>query len=50
MLAHALMTDPATLDEVAEVIAPQAELDAALVLRGTRRVQAQIEDAVARAA
>jgi HD-like signal output (HDOD) protein len=50
VLAHALMTDPDTLDEVAEVIAPQAELDVALVLRGTRRVQAQIEEAVARAA
>ena len=50
VLAHALMTDPDTLDEVAEAIAPQAELDVALVLRGTRRVQTQIEEAVARAA
>ena len=47
-LAHALMTDPATLDEVAEKVAPQADLDPLLVLRGARRVQEQIEAAVAR--
>ncbi len=49
-LAHALMTDPDTLEAVAEAVAPQAELDVTLVLRGTRRVQQQIEQAVARAA
>ncbi|HWH83319.1 MAG TPA: HDOD domain-containing protein [Burkholderiaceae bacterium] len=49
-LAHALMTDPATLDEVAEAVAPQAGLDAAMVLRGARRVQERIEAAVARGA
>jgi HD-like signal output (HDOD) protein len=48
-LAHALMTDPATLDAVAEAVAPQANLDPVLVLRGARRVQEQIEAAVARA-
>jgi HD-like signal output (HDOD) protein len=47
-LAHALMTDPARLDEVATRVAPQADLDATLVLRGARRVQEQIEAAVAR--
>jgi HD-like signal output (HDOD) protein len=47
-LAHALMTDPDTLDDVARRVAPQAELDPTLVLRGARRVQAQIEAAVAR--
>jgi len=47
-LAHALMTDPDTLDAVAHAVAPQAYLDEELVLRGTRRVQAQIEAAVAR--
>jgi HD-like signal output (HDOD) protein len=47
-LANALMSDPDSLDAVAEKIAPQAELDATLVLRGARRVQQQIEDAVAR--
>ena len=49
-LAHALMTDPDSLDAVAEAVAPQAGLDPTLVLRGVRKVQAQIEDAVARAA
>ena len=47
-LAHALMTDPDTLDAVAAAVAPQALLDVDLVLRGTRRVQQQIEAAVAR--
>lgn len=47
-LAHALMTDPATLDEVAYAVAPQAGLEPVLVLRGARRVQDQIEEAVAR--
>jgi HD-like signal output (HDOD) protein len=49
-LAHALMTDPDSLDEVAQVIAPQAGLDPTLVLRGARKVQEQIEAAVAREA
>ncbi len=49
-LAHALMTDPETLDDVAQKVAPQAQLDVELTLRGTRRVQAQIEAAVARTA
>jgi HD-like signal output (HDOD) protein len=47
-LAHALMTDPDSLDDVANAVAPQAGLDPMLVLRGARRVQAQIEAAVAR--
>jgi HD-like signal output (HDOD) protein len=47
-LAHALMTDPESLDAVAEAVAPQAELDPTLVLRGARKVQDQIEAAVAR--
>ena len=49
-LAHALMTDPQLLDEVARAVAPQAGLDATLVLRGARKVQEQIEAAVAREA
>jgi len=49
-LAHALMTDPESLDAVAEAVAPQAGLDATLVLRGARKVQAQIEAAMAREA
>lgn len=47
-LAHALMTDPDSLDGVAARVAPQADLDATLVLRGARKVQQQIEEAVAR--
>ena len=48
-MAHALMTDPDTLDDVARKVAPQAELDPLLALRGARRVQEQIEMAVERA-
>ena len=47
-LAHALMTNPDMLDAVAQRVAPQADLDATLVLRGARRVKEQIEAAVAR--
>ena len=47
-LAAALMTDPETLDDVARVIAPQADFDEAMLLRGARKVQQQIEDAMAR--
>jgi HD-like signal output (HDOD) protein len=47
-LAHALMTDPTTVDDVARKVGPQADLDAMLVQRATRRVQEQIEAAVAR--
>ena len=48
-MAHALMTDPDTLDDVARKVAPQAELDPLLASRGARRVQEQIEMAVERA-
>ena len=47
-LAHTLMTDPEALDDVAHAVAPQAGLDATLVLRGARLVKEQIEAAVAR--
>jgi hypothetical protein len=47
-LAHGLMTDPDKLDAIAARVAPQADLDATLVLRGARKVQQQIEEAVAR--
>jgi hypothetical protein len=47
-LAYALMTDPESLDEVAALVAPQADLDVTLTQRGARRVQEQIEAAVAR--
>ncbi len=47
-LAHALMTDPDTLDDVARKVAPQADLDPLLAQRGARKVQEEIEMAVAR--
>ena len=47
-LANALMTDPETIEAVAHAVAPQADLDEVLVLRGTRKVKEQIEAAVAR--
>jgi HD-like signal output (HDOD) protein len=47
-IANAMMRDPDTLDVVAAKVAPQAELDATLVIRGARKVQEQIEAAVAR--
>jgi HD-like signal output (HDOD) protein len=48
-LAHALMTDPDSLDDVARRVAPQADLDPLLAQRGARKVQEQIEMAVERA-
>jgi HD-like signal output (HDOD) protein len=49
-LANALIVDPQTLDDVARAVAPQADLEVMLVLRGARRVQEQIEAAIARSA
>jgi HD-like signal output (HDOD) protein len=48
-LAHALMTNPETLDEIAAAVAPQAGLDVTLVTRGARKVQEDLEAAMARA-
>ena len=47
-LAHALMTAPDTLDEVAAAVAPQAQLDETLVLRAARKVQVQLVAAALR--
>jgi HD-like signal output (HDOD) protein len=47
-LAHALMTAPDTLEEVANLVAPQAQLDETLVLRGARKVEEQLMAAAAR--
>ena len=47
-MAHALMTEPDTLDDVARKVAPQADLDPMLALRGARKVKEQIEMAVER--
>ena len=44
-LAHALMTAPETLEDVAAAVAPQAQLDEVLVLRGSRKVEAQLAKA-----
>jgi HD-like signal output (HDOD) protein len=47
-LAHAVMTDPPSLEEVAQAVAPQAGLDITLVLRGVRRVHEQLQAALLR--
>ena len=47
VMAHTLETAPETLDAVAQVIAPQADLDPTLVLRAMRQVQDQREAAAA---
>jgi hypothetical protein len=47
-IAHALMTNPETLDDVARRVAPQAGMDPLLAQRGARKVQEQIETAVER--
>ena len=47
-LAHALMTDPDTLDEVTQAVAPQAGLDPARLLRGANAVKEHIEAVVSR--
>ncbi len=47
-LAHALMVAPESLEDVANAVAPQAQLDGTLVLRGTRKVAEQLAAAAAR--
>jgi HD-like signal output (HDOD) protein len=46
VLAHTLETDSDALDEVALAVAPQADLDATLVLRALRQVQEQLQNAL----
>jgi HD-like signal output (HDOD) protein len=48
VLAKAMMELPESIDEVVERIAPQADLDVTLSLRGVRRVAQQLEEADAR--
>ena len=43
VLAHVLFNHPQRLDDVAAVVAPQADLDLTLVLRASRRTLEQIE-------
>jgi HD-like signal output (HDOD) protein len=47
-LAHVLMNDPTALDAAAAQLAPQADLDVALMQRGARRVREQLDAAAAR--
>ncbi len=48
-IANALMTDPDTLEAVAQRVAPQADLDPMQAARGARQVMEQIELAIERA-
>jgi HD-like signal output (HDOD) protein len=43
VLVHALMRAPQLAEEVASVVAPQAELDTTLVVRALRQMQEQLE-------
>ncbi|MCU0773411.1 MAG: HDOD domain-containing protein [Ideonella sp.] len=45
-VAQAMMDDPEQVPEIVGLVAPQADLDGAVVLRGVHRVMAQIEQAV----
>ena len=47
VIAWALMNAPERLDEIAQAIAPQAQLDETLVLRAARRVSEQLLEAQA---
>jgi len=47
VIAHALMAGLDEIDEIVERIAPQGDLDPTLALRGTRRLQEQLEQAAA---
>lgn len=47
VLAHAMMVEPSALDERVECVAPQCNVDTQGLLRAARRVQGQLEDALA---
>jgi HD-like signal output (HDOD) protein len=47
VLARAMMTEPGTLDDWAQRIAPQCDVDTQGLLRAARRVQEQLEDSMA---
>jgi HD-like signal output (HDOD) protein len=49
VLAHALMMAPETLDEAAQAVALQADLELTLVLRAARQAQDQLQEAQSRA-
>jgi len=46
-IAQAMLAAPGTLDAVIEKVAPQADLDVTLALRGARHVQEQLAEALA---
>lgn len=46
LIAHAMMNAPETMDEVAATVAPEANLDVTLVVRGARAVQEQLAEAL----
>ncbi len=50
VLANTVMTAPGTLDAVVAVIAPQADLEPALILRAVRQVEEKIEQSLGEAA
>jgi HD-like signal output (HDOD) protein len=45
-LAYALMTDPDSLETVTQALAPQAMLDQGSLLKGARKVQDKLDDAL----
>lgn len=45
-LAHALMTDPSSVEDVAATLAPQAMLAQSLLVEKARKVKAKIDDAL----
>jgi hypothetical protein len=47
VLVHTLDHAPQTLDQTAEVVAPQAQMDVTLVVRALRQVEEQLADAQA---
>ncbi len=46
-IVRALMAEPARLEDVVLALAPQADLDATLVLRAMRQIKEQLDEAVA---
>jgi hypothetical protein len=47
VLAHTMMVEPSALDERVQHIAPQCDVDTQGLLRASRRVHGQLEEALA---
>ena len=47
VIVQAMMTVPASVDDVVPLVAPQADLDSTLVLRAVRKLQCQLDEAAA---